>query len=182
MEHLQHLNQVFKCLQDAGLTLNLKKCNFIQRELTFLGHIVSAEGVKTDPAKIAGVQDFPTPQSIKDVQRFLGLAGWYHRFIPNFSAKAAPLHALKQKKASWIWTEQCQRAFEIIKRDLTQTPVLTPPNFNKTFKVQTDASEIGLGAVLTQEIEGEEHVVSYASRLLSLFGFRERVFGCRMGC
>lgn len=134
--------------------------------MTFLGHIVSAEGIKTDPAKVAAVQDFPTPQSIKDVQRFLGLAGWYHRFFPNFSAKAAPLHALKQKKASWIWTEQCQHALEIIKRDLTQTPVLTPPDFNKTFKVQTDASEIGLGALLTQEIEGEEHVVSYASRLL----------------
>lgn len=109
LEHMQHLKQVFKCLHDAGLTLNLKKCNFIQRALTFLGHIVSGDGIKTDPSKVAAVNEFPVPQSLKDVQRFLSLAGWYHRFIPHFSEKAASLHALKQKKATWIWTEQCQQ-------------------------------------------------------------------------
>lgn len=165
-EHLQHLSQVFHCFHEAGLTLNLKKCNLIQRSLSFLGHIVSSEGVKTDPAKVAAVNSFPTPQSLKDVQRFLGLAGWYHRFIPHFSDKAAPLHALKQKNSTWSWTEQCQHSFDTIKQALTQAPVLIPPDFDKPFKVQTDASELGLGAVLTQESEGEEHVIAYASRLL----------------
>ncbi len=165
-EHLQHLHQVFTCLHKAGLTLNLKKCNFIQRSLAFLGHIVSDEGIKTDPAKISAVKSFPVPQSIKDVQRFLGLAGWYHRFIPHFSEKAAPLHALKQKNSTWIWTEQCQCAFDTIKQDLVQDPVLIAPDFSKSFRVQTDASDIGLGAVLTQESSGEEHVIAYASRLL----------------
>lgn len=165
-EHLQHLSLVFKCFHEAGLTLNLKKCNFIQRALTFLGHVVSGEGIKTDPSKVAAVSEFPVPQSLKDVQRFLGLAGWYHRFIPHFSEKAAPLHALKQKMATWIWTEQCQQSFETIKQDLTQAPVLVPPDFNKSFRVQTDASDVGLGAVLTQETEEEEHVIAYASRLL----------------
>lgn len=165
-EHLLHLSQVFSCLNQAGLTLNLKKCNMMQRSLTFLGHVISEEGIKTDPAKIASVSQFPVPQSLKEVQRFLGLAGWYHRFVPRFSEKAAPLHALKKKGATWAWTESCQEAFETIKNDLTQTPVLISPDFSRPFKVQTDASEKGLGAVLTQDIEGEEHVIAYASRLL----------------
>ncbi len=165
-EHLQHLRQVFNCLHQAGLTLNLKKCNLVQRSITFLGHVVSGEGVKTDPAKIAAICGFPVSQALKEVQRFLGLAGWYHRFIPNFSEIAAPLHALKKKQSIWTWTKACQDAFERIKSDLIKAPVLTPPDFNRSFKVQTDASDIGLGAVLTQELDGEEHVIAYASRLL----------------
>ncbi|GAA6104764.1 protein turtle homolog B-like [Tachysurus ichikawai] len=165
-DHLQHLQQVFNCLHKAGLTLNLKKFNFIQKSLTFLGHVVSSEGIKTDPAKVSAVSSFPVPQSLKDVQRFLGLAGWYHRFIPKFSEKAAPLHALKKMNSTWTWTDQCQQAFDLIKQDLTQAPVLLSPDFNQTFRVQTDASEIGLGAVLTQESAGGEHVIAYASRLL----------------
>ncbi len=165
-KHLQHLNQVFSCLSNAGLTLNLRKCNFFQKSLTFLGHVISGEGVKTDPSKVSAVCDFPVPQSLKDLQRFIGLAGWYHRFIPKFSEKAVSLHALKQKNATWVWTDECQTAFDTIKQDLTNAPVLIPPDLSKSFKVQTDASEFGLGAVLTQDLEGEEHVVAYASRLL----------------
>lgn len=105
-DHLQHLQQVFNCFHKAGLTLNLKKCNFIQKSLTFLGHVVSREGIKTDPTKVLAVSSFPILQSLKDVQRFLGMAGWHHWFIPSFSEKAAPLHALKQKNSTWIWTDQ----------------------------------------------------------------------------
>lgn len=165
-DHLQHLQQVFNCFHKAGLTLNLKKCNFIQKSLTFLGHVVSREGIKTDPTKVTAVSSFPIPQSLKEVQRFLGMAGWYHRFIPSFSEKAAPLHALKQKNSTWIWTDQCQQALDLIKQDLMQAPVLTSPDFTQPFRVQTDASEVGLGAVLTQECAGKEHVIAYASRLL----------------
>ncbi len=96
-EHIYDLTQVFQCLHSAGFTLNLGKCNFMQCNITYLGHIISAEGVKTDPKKVSAINNFPTPQSLKDMQRFLGLAGWYHRFIPHFSTNAAPLHALKQK-------------------------------------------------------------------------------------
>lgn len=165
-EHLEHLSQVLSCLQKAGLTLNLKKCNLVQRSLIFLGHVVSAEGVKTDPDKVRAVREFPTPQSLKEVQRFLGLAGWYQRFIPGFAERAAPLHALKQKGATWVWSEECQNSFDDIKQSLIRAPVLSPPEFSRPFRVQTDASQVGLGAVLTQEYEGEEHVVAYASRLL----------------
>lgn len=102
-EHLQHLHQVLACLHKAGLTLNLKKCHLIQNSLRFLGHVVSEKGVTTDPTKVAAVKTFPVPQNVKDVQRFLGLAGWYHRFIPQFSEKAAPLHfALETKECQVV--------------------------------------------------------------------------------
>lgn len=165
-EHLQHLRKVFACLYKAGLSLNLKKCNFIQKSLSFLGHIITSEGVETDAAKVSAVELFPIPETLKEVQRFLGMAGWYHRFIPQFSEKAAPLHALKQKNVTWKWTEQCQQAFDTIKQDLIQAPILATPDATKSFRVQTDASDVGLGAVLTQETDGEEHVIAYASRLL----------------
>lgn len=164
--HLQQLQKIFASLKKAGLSLNMKKCNFIKPSLTFLGHVISAEGIKTDPEKISAVQTFPVPTSVKEVQRFLGFAGWYHRFIKNFSEKAAPLHALKKKDVTWNWSDKCQQAFETIKNDLITAPVLISPDFNRAFKVQTDASEYGLGAVLTQEEDGQERVVAYASRLL----------------
>ncbi|KAL6487671.1 hypothetical protein MHYP_G00042970 [Metynnis hypsauchen] len=165
-QHLQHLEDVFCCLHDAGLTLNLKKCNLLKRELTFLGHVVSANGVRTEQGKVEAVKNFPVPQSMKEVQRFLGMAGWYHRFIPRFADRALCLNALKKKGATWIWTDECQRAFQDIKQALISSPILMPPDFSKQFQVQVDASDKGLGAVLLQEVEGQERVIAYASRLL----------------
>lgn len=104
---------------------------------------MTPEEVKTDPAKVSAIESFPVPQNIKDAQRFLGLAGWYHRFIPCFSERAAPLYALKQKNVKWEWTEQCQQAFNDIKHALMQALVLITPDFSQPFRVQTDASDIG---------------------------------------
>ncbi|KAK9981899.1 hypothetical protein ABG768_001422 [Culter alburnus] len=165
-EHFEHLKQLFDILEAAGLTLNLSKCNLLQRSITFLGHVVSAEGVRTETAKVEAVQNFPVPTTLKEVQRFLGLAGWYHRFIPHFSEIAAPLHALKSRDVVWEWTMECQQAFDRLKCALQKTSVLASPDFTKGFKVQTDASDVGLGAVLTQDHDGAEHVIAYASRLL----------------
>lgn len=127
---------------------------------------MSAEGVRTETAKVEAVRNFPVPTTLKEVQRFLGLAGWYHRFIPHFSEIAAPLHALKSRDVVWEWTMECQQAFDKLKSALQKTPVLASPDFTKGFKVQTDASDVGLGAVLTQDHDGAEHVIAYASRLL----------------
>ncbi|GAA6110064.1 protein turtle homolog B-like [Tachysurus ichikawai] len=164
--HLHHLEQVFCSLHKAGLTLNLKKCKFICFSLDYLGHTITADGVKVNSDKVDALRTYPTPKSLKEVQRFLGLAAWYHRFIPDFSTKAAPLHALKRKGVKWKWTDECQRSFDLIKDELTRAPVLVTPNFDVFFKVQTDASDVGLGAVLTQEVDRQERVIAYASRLL----------------
>ncbi len=165
-DHFQHLKQLFAKLEVSGLTLNLKKCSMLQKTITYLGHVVSEEGVRTEASKVKAVQDFPAPKNLKEVQRFLGLASWYHRFISHFSEQAAPLYALKAKNATWDWTVECQNAFDDLKYALQRAPVLMPPDFTKDFKVQTDASDIGLGAVLTQDFDGAEHVIAYASRLL----------------
>lgn len=142
--HMKHLNQIFNILHTAGFTLNLKKFEFVCSSLSYLGHVISAEGVKMGPDKIDAIKSFLTPVSLKNTQRFLVLAAWYHRFICDFSSKAAPLHALKKKGAEWMWTVECQRAFELIKDDLTKSPVLNTPNLDTPFKVQTAASDVGL--------------------------------------
>ncbi len=112
------------------------------------------------------VRNSPTPKNVKEVERFSGLAGWYHRFIPYFLERAAPLHALKKKGIPWNWSEECQHFLEDLKDALQKAPVLMPPDLSRPFKVQTDASDIVIGAVLTQESERGEHVIAYASRLL----------------
>lgn len=128
--------------------------------------MIYEEGIKTEGTKVEAVKNFPTPRNLKEVQCFLGLAGWYHRFISQFSELAAPLHALKRKNTLWNWTDECQNAFEKLKDALQKAPVLVPPDPSRPFKVQTDASNIGLGAVLTQESDQGERVIAYASRLL----------------
>ncbi|KAI2648040.1 Retrovirus-related Pol polyprotein from transposon 17.6 [Labeo rohita] len=164
--HFQDLKKAFAALESAGLTLNLKKCKLVRKSLTFLEHVISEEGIKTEDSKVGAVRNFPTPKNVKEVEQFLGLAGWYHRFIPHFSERAAPLHALKKKGVSWNWSEECQHSLEDLKDALQKAPVLMPPDASKPFKVQTDVSDIGLGAVLTQDSERGEHVIAYASRLL----------------
>lgn len=148
-QHFQDLKKVFAALESAGLTLNLKKCKLVRKSLTFLGHVISEEGIKTEDSKVEAVRNFPTPKNVKDVERFLGLAGWYHRFIPYFSERAAPLHALKKKRIPWNWSEECQHSLEDLKDAVQKVPVLMPPDSSRPFKVQTDASDIGLGAVIS---------------------------------
>ncbi len=164
-QHFQDLKKVFAALESAGLTFNLKKYKLVRKSLTFLGHVISEEGIKTEDSKVNAVRNFPTPKNVKEVERFLGLAGWYHRFIPYFSECAAPLHALKKKGIPWNWSEECQHSVEDLKYALQKAPALMPPDSSRPFKVQTDASDIGLGAAMTCSERGE-HVIAYASRLL----------------
>ena len=166
-EHNHNLVKVFDRLRTAGLRLKPKKCCFAQLEVEYLGHVVSTEGIKTDPKKAKAVSEFPTPSNVKEVCSFVGLASYYRKFIPNFSKIAGPLHALTKKDVAFIWTPECQSAFQALKQLLTTAPLLTYPKFDRPFMLETDASSDGLGAVLAQcQEDGLVRPVAYASRSL----------------
>jgi hypothetical protein len=168
-EHLAHLHIVIHRMKDVGLKLKPSKCRFVQRELEYLGHIVSRYGLKTNQRLITAVQEFPTPQSVQDVRRFLGLASYYRRFICNFARIARPLHQLTSNGAEYVWTNDCRKAFRELKEKLTTAPVLAYPDFSRDFVLETDASVQGIGAVLGQyQKDDKVHPVAYASRALQV--------------
>jgi len=166
-DHLHHLAEVFRRLRDARLRLNPEKCHFCKPELKYLGHIINRQGIRTDPEKIKAMTQWPRPANVRQIRQFVGLASWYRRFIPEFSATAAPLTQLTRKNAHWRWGEQEEQAFQALKRSLASSPILACPDFNRRFTLQTDASTTGLGAVLTQHFEDGERVIAYASRTLN---------------
>ena len=167
-DHLNNLRQVFDRIRGAGLKLQPAKCVLCTHEVTFLGHIVSAAGITTDPSKTDKVTSWPTPTTKREVQQFLGLANYYRRFIKHFASIAKPLHRLTEKTASFKWTTECQTAFETLKHTLTSAPILAHPDYSKEFILDTDASAVGIGAVLSQvQSDGNERPIAYASRTLS---------------
>ena len=166
-EHNNNLAKVFQQLRSAGLTLKPKKCKFAQLQVTYLGHVVSAEGVRTDPKKLQAILEFPVPANVKALRSFLGLASYYRRFIPQFSRIAGPLHALTKKNSVFMWTAACQETFERLRKLLASAPVLAYPDFHVPFILETDASVSRLGAVLAQQQEGGlVRPIAYASRSL----------------
>ena len=177
-EHLQRMEEVFQRLIRAGLKLKPRKCRLFHREAEHLGHIVSEDGLKVSPGKVAAVQEWPQPECVTELRSFLGTAVYYRRFVKNFSTIAAPLHELTKKGVEFNWTPECQRAFEQLKKCLATTPVLNFPVPGATYILDTDASERGIGAVLSQLIpteptsdgtpQFEERVLGYASRTLSV--------------
>ena len=167
-DHLHHLQRVFSRLKKFNLKLKPAKCSFIQQEVRFLGHVLTPQGFKTSEDHISSVKEFKPPQSVRDVRRFFGLASYYRRFIASFAKIASPLHSLTRKDVSFHWSPQCQKAFETLKDKLVQSPVLAYPQGDRQYVLETDASVMGLGAVLSQMQEDEKlHPVAYASRALS---------------
>ena len=164
---LENLRAVFARIKDSGLKLKPSKCSLFQKEVHFLGYVVSRDGVSCDETKVDAVRNWERPKSVKEVRSFLGLASYYRKFIKNFSTIAAPLTALTRKGARFAWNEECELAFQCLKDMLTNSPVLSYPTKDGPFILDTDASNYGLGAVLSQVQNGEEKVVAYASRTLS---------------
>ncbi|XP_033145199.1 uncharacterized protein LOC117133324 [Brassica rapa] len=149
-DHLRHLEQVIKVLRQEGLYANLKKCVFCTDELVFLGFVVSSQGLKVDEEKIKAIQDWPIQTTIGHVRSFHGLASFYRRFVKDFSTIAAAMTSVIKKNVSFIWGPAQEESFNKLKYSLTHAPVLTLPNFDKTYEIECDASGTGIGAVLTQ--------------------------------
>ena len=166
-EHLERLILILDRLRQAGLKLKPSKCKLLQKTITFLGHVVSEKGVSTDPSKIVAVQEWPIPINVTEVRSFIGLCSYYRRFVQDFAAVAGPLHALTGKRVPFKWTTACQEAFEELKNRLTSAPILAMPQDDQPYRLDTDASNDAIGAVLSQVQDGQERVVAYASRLLN---------------
>jgi len=166
-EHIKRLRLVLSKQRDAGLKLKPSKCSLLQKQVSFLGHVVSGEGIRTDPEKVRVVADWPVPVNLREVRSFVGLCSYYRRFVKDFARISSPLHALTRKNASFHWSEGCQEAFEELKCALTSAPILAMPDDESTFILDTDASHSAIGAVLSQNQQGVEHVVAYASRKMS---------------
>jgi hypothetical protein len=166
-EHMERLQAVFERLHKANLRLKLSKCHFLQPEIPFLGHIVSAEGLKPDDSKVKAVKEMSEPKDRKAVRRFIGMCTFYRRFINKFSQICRPLYELTKESVKFEWTKEAQQAFDTLKLKLTTAPILAYPNFKKPFIIYTDASREGLGAILSQVDDNNlEHPVAYASRSL----------------
>lgn len=165
--HLELLGKIFDRLAAANLTISFDKCQFCRPELKYLGYVVNKFGLQVDPSKVEAILNMPTPKTVSEIRRVLGMASWYRRFIPNFATITAPLTSLLRKSAKWNWNSDCESAFKTLKECLVSAPLLCCPDYTKPFVVQCDASAYGLGAVLTQNIDGEERVICYLSRSLT---------------
>ena len=162
-EHNKNLAIILQRLRELGLKIQPDKCEFLKPELEYLGHIVTAEGVKPNPKKIEAVKNFKIPTNPTKVKSFLGLSGYYRKFIRNFSKIAKPLTELTKKDIPFHWTEKQQNALDTLKRKLCESPVLKYPDFKKQFTLTTDASNDGIGAILSQD----RHPCCYISRTLN---------------
>ncbi|WVZ80774.1 hypothetical protein U9M48_028227 [Paspalum notatum var. saurae] len=161
-EHKEHLRIVLTQLREHKLYAKFSKCAFWLKEVSFLGHILSAKGVAVDPSKVKDVLNWKQPETVTEIRSFLGLAGYYRRFIKDFSKTAKLMTSLTKKNAKYVWSSNCEEAFQTLKKLLTSALVLAQPDVTKPFDVYCDASGNGLGCVLMQE----GRVIAYASRQL----------------
>jgi len=167
-KHLEILEEVFRRLREANLTVGRAKCQFCKPSLKYLGYVVDRQGLHVDPDKVKAMLDVPVPKSVTEVRRIIGTFSWYRRFIKDFSSVIAPITGLLRKDRKFEWTPACDAAFKKIKECLISAPVLAAPDYSLDFVVQCDSSGYGIGAVLVQPYpDGTERVISYISRSLT---------------
>ena len=165
VQHVERLSTVFQRLCSAGLKLKPSKCRLFQRKVSFLGHVLSRNGIEPDPEKVDTIVSWPVPRSLSEVRSFVGLASYYRSFIKDFSRIAAPLHELSKKVERFLWNKQRQQAFELLKSPLTSAPVLVAPNSEGVYVLDVDASDASVGAIVHQQQEGQLKVIAFASRM-----------------
>jgi hypothetical protein len=161
-EHLEHLRQVFTLLAQDQWHIKLSKCKFAQPEISYLGHVISAQGVATDPSKVADIISWPQPTNVKELRSFLCLSGFYRRFVRHYAIISKPLSSLLKKHSLFVWTSEHTTTFNTLKECLSSAPILALPDFSQQFCIETDASSFGVGAVLLQK----GHPLAFLSRAL----------------
>ena len=173
LQHLEHLEIVFSRLREAGLKMKCSKCDFFKSEIYYLGHLISPEGISPLPNKLDSIRHMPVPNSVKEIKQFLGLTGYYRKFVPRFADISRPLTTLTKKDAKFEWTSACQKSFELLKEALCGESVLKYADTSKLYTLYTDASKYGWAGVLTQThtttIDGKstttDHHVAFVSGL-----------------
>jgi hypothetical protein len=158
-EHERHLRLVFETLRKNKFYVKLKKCEFWLLKVAFLGHVFNQQGILVDPSKVSTIIDWPRPSNVKEVRSFLGLEGYYRKFVKDFSIMARPMSKLTKKDVNFHLSVECENSFSTLKNSLVTAPILTLPDLGKRFRVYSDASLVGLGCVLMQDGK----VISYAS-------------------
>jgi len=166
-EHHEHVKKVLKKLLENDLYIKLEKCEFDVTETTFLGYILSKDGLKVDPEKVKAILDWPVPSNVKEIQSFIGLCNYYRIFIKDFAKIARPLHKLTRKNVPFLWGSDQQKSFDKLKELFTSAPILRNPDSNKPFIVETDASNFAVGAILSQEFAGQLHPIAFISTSLT---------------
>jgi len=166
-DHSRKLKEVFDRLREANLKLQPSKCSFMRKEVNYLGHVITDKGVRPNPQKIDCVVKFPTPTNAKEIKSFLGLSGYYRRFVPNYGQIAKPLTSLLKKDVPFYWSDLCQESFDKLKAILTKEPLLQYPDFEQPFNLTCDASNFAIGCILSQGPIGKDLPIAYASRTLN---------------
>ena len=166
-EHLDRLHQVLTRIRETGVKLQPSKCTLARDAVDFLGHTVSSRGIQPNPALLQAIRDIPAPGSIRDLRSFLGLTGYYRRFVPGYAKIAQPLTSLLQQGQPWVWGEAQQTAFRDLEERLLREPVTAYPDFRLPFRLYTDASALGIGAILAQIQDGKERIICCASRTMN---------------
>ena len=164
-EHLQHLEEIFECLRKVGLKLKLQKCSFFKKHIQYLGHLISDEGIQPLPEKLESIANMPVPKNAKEVKQFLGLVGYYRKFVPCCSDTARPLTQLTRKNKGFNWTTECDKCFYMLKDYLQEPPILRYLNPSADYILYTDTSKYAYADVFMQSIDSTDHPVAYTSGL-----------------
>ena len=159
-EHLEHLEEIFIRLKAAGLKLKLEKCCFFKKHIQYLGHLISEEGIQPLPEKLESIAKMPAPKNPKEVKQFLGLVGYYRKFVPRFADISKVLTHLTKKDVEFKWTPECENCFQILKEFLQQAPILKYPDPQASYMLYTDASKYTYAGILTQHSNVMDHPIT----------------------